>query len=172
MMAFPWDGLIRTPMPQPTAKSRPPAPRNATPGRIRELQQALRERGSMTSDELMHYLGWSRAVLYSVSREAPRVRNLGVKRVAAVVPYVKATIRIVDRSRRPRNVRMKTAKLIYATLEKHGALSFADLHARLGRNRNTVRNTIYRHPDIFEVVQSIDERPGHVRSSVFEYIEP
>lgn len=172
MMASPWAGLVRSPARRPTAKPRPPAPRNAMPGRIEKLQRLLRERGPMTSDELLRGLGWSRAVLASVTREAPGVRSLGVTLVPATVQYVKATIRLAERAQRPESIRMKTAKLIYAAIEEHGALSFADLHARLGLNRNTTRNTIYKHPELFEVVQSIDERPGRVTRGRYEYAEP
>ena len=141
------------------------------PARIERLQQLLRDSGPMTSDELLRHLGWSRAVLASVTREAPRVRSLGVALVPSTVHYVKATIRIADRAQPPQSPRMKTAKRIYAVLEERGALAFADLHAVLGLNRNTTRNTIYKHPELFEVVQSMDERPGRVTRGRYEYVE-
>lgn len=142
------------------------------PGRIEKLQQMLRERGPMTSDEILRELGWTRAILAATCSEAPRVYNLGNVRVPAIVPYLKATIRIVKGSARPGGARLRTAKLIYDALHAEGALSFSELDQHLGRNRNTLRNTIYQHPEIFEVVQSIDERPGHVIRARYGLREP
>lgn len=162
MMASPWAGLVRaTPRPAPVAR-RSRVARNPLPGRIKKLESLLERRGPMNSDELQKALGWTRAALAATCCESARVYNLGNVRVPATVPYLKATIRIVDGVARPGGARLRTAKLIYDALHAGGALSFSDLDQALGKNRNTIRNTIYKHPEVFEVVQSMDERPGHV----------
>lgn len=169
MTASPWAGLVAAPKPRPKAPPRKIAPKDPISPRVAKLEKLLQEKGPMNSDALRAALGWSAAQLQTAIFHTPRVRNVGRAVLLATVKRVAASVHLAKEAQAPTDPRLRTAKAIYALLLDRKSVPFLELDATLGLNHNTLRNTIYRHPELFAVVRSHSMLRTKVSRAVYEY---
>lgn len=168
MNASPWAGLIKAPRPS-APPVRESAPRDPLQPRIEQLERLLQERGPTRSDEAMAALGWTRDQLRTAVQHAPRVRCAGVSPSVVVSNRASVSVKIAVKAEAPTNPRLRTAKAVYELLLDNKSMRFHELCSALKLPSNTVKNTIYRHPETFTVVRSQQPSPINAKLAVYEY---
>lgn len=168
MNASPWAGLIKAPKPKAKAV-RESTPKDPLRPRIEQLEKLLQERGPTRSDEAMTALGWTRDQLRTAVQHAPRVRLAGVSSLVVASSRVSAYVEITAKADAPASSRLRAGKAIYELLLANKSMQFADLCSALGLHINTVKNTVYRHPETFTVVRRKRPISFSAKLAVYEY---